>query len=352
MESCIGESAFPHGLFWLILKGATASPAIITLIETAKAKGITAEIIEIETFDSLLSRIWRHLPSVDPALDAKVRRASRREVNIPIAAAGTKNPILRTNALPLTLPKFCLRLAFKKTKEWDELKEALSEATREVAITKTEVIMGWGLRYSVKEIFRDELTDIDDLDVSDKMAALDANLYMKSMTERAICLALRKNKPLLYRKNRGQSFLIADNKAVDQSPLGPLAGLVGKTGGVVPGLFTTPTEEHPERQQIAWAECVEISIEQRDGRCWLLVQPNVWIWPKHGRRYARDFLDQRRGDRFNAKADNMLSVWLALLLPSDARGTDVSIRPFDGGSEAENPTFVLNNRTAYSRRLT
>ena len=204
----------------------------------------------------------------------------------------------------------------------------------------------------MKEIFGDELTDIDEVDVSDKMAALDANLYMKSTTERAICLALRKDKPLLYRNSRGRSFLIADNKAVDQSPLRPLAGLVGKTGGVVPGLFTTPTEKHPERQQIAWAECVELSIEQRGGQCWLLVQPNVWIWPKHGTRDAQDFLDERRGDRFNAKADKLLSIWLALLLPSGARGADVSVRPFDGGSEAENPTFVLNNRTAYSRRLT
>lgn len=91
-ESCTGENAFPHGLFWLILKGSTVSPAVTKLIDTAKAKGITAEIVEIETFDSVLSRIWRHLPSLDPTLDAKVHRASRREVNIPVSAAGARVP--------------------------------------------------------------------------------------------------------------------------------------------------------------------------------------------------------------------------------------------------------------------
>ena len=352
-EACARENAFPQGLFWLILKGSMVPPPVINLIEASKAKGITAEIVEIETFDAALSRIWRHLPSLDRTLDAKVRRASCQEVDIPVAGVGAKNPILRTNALPVaTLPNACLRLALKRPMEWAELKDALNKAGDEIAITKAEAVVGWGLKDSVKKTFENELTDIAELDVSDKMTTLDENLYIKSMTERAICLALRKGKPLLYRNSRGRSSLIADSKAMDQSPFGPLASLVGKIGGEVRGLFTTPTEKHPERQQIAWAECVEISIEQRGGQCWLLVRPNVWIWPKHGKRDAQDFLDERRGDRFNAKADKLLSIWLALLLPSTARGADVSLRPFEGGSGAENPTFVVNNRTAYSRGLT
>jgi hypothetical protein len=351
-EACEADNAFPHGLFWLILKGSAVPPPVARLMELAKAKGITADLVEIETFDSVLSRIWRHLPSPDPALDGKVRRAAHREVNIPVPAAGSNKPILRTNALPIVaLPKTSLAITFKKPKEWLELKEALNEAGETLAITKAEAVIGWGLQADVKEAFGSDLAEIGETEVSEKMKALDANLYLKASVEKALCLALRRDKPLLYRNSRGRSYLIADAKAEDQTPLVELSGLVGKVAGVNAGLFTTPTERHPERQQIAWAECVEVSIEQRGDFSWLLVQPNVWIWPKHGRRDAQDFLDKRRGDRYNQKADKLLSVWLGLLLPAGDKGAEFTIRPFEGGSESENPTFVLNKRTAFSRRV-
>lgn len=350
-DACAGNNPFPHGLYWLILKGSTVPDAVTRLVEIARSKGVMAEVVEIETFDSVLSRIWRHLPAHDPALDAKVRRASHRQVAIPVPRPGSNHPILRTNALPLvSLPKSALQLAFKVQKEWPDLKDVLSSAGESLVLTKAEAVVGWGTKNTLNEVFKADLDSIKDVDVADKMAALDANLYLKSAVERAICIALRKGKPLLYRGNRGRSFLIADYKAEDQSTLGELAGHVGKVGGIISGLFTTPSEWHPERQQIGWAECVEVSLEQRDGQCWLLIQPNVWIWPKHGRRDAQDFLDQRRGNRFNPKADKLLSTWLALLLPGSGKGADISIRPFDEGSEAENPTFTLNTRTAFSRR--
>lgn len=350
-EASAAENAFPHGLYWLVLKGSNVEPAVMTFMEALKAKSITAEIVEIETFDSVLSRIWRQLPNPDPNLDSKVRRATHRDVSIPVPVPGSGGAILRTNALPLiALPVRALQLNFKKVKEWPDLKESLNKISEEAAITKAEYVIGWGQRAAIAGAFGTDLAVIEEIDLSEKMAVLDSNLYLKSATEKAVCLALRRSKPLLYRKSRGRSFLIADAKAADSTALDALTKLVGKIGGTVPGLFTTPTECDPEKQQIAWAECVEVSIEQQEGNTWLLVQPNVWIWPKHGRRDAQDLLDRRRGDRLNGKADKILSAWLSILLPSSAKGTDVKVKPFDGDSEAENPTFILNNRTAYSRR--
>jgi hypothetical protein len=96
---------------------------------------------------------------------------------------------------------------------------------------------------------------------------------------------------------------------------------------------------------------VQLDIDERDGRFWLLVRPDIWIWPKRARDDATDFLDRKRSDRYNKKADELLSAWLGILLPVQAKGADVAVSPFAAGDQAENPIFVLNSRTAFSRKV-
>jgi len=351
-NACANTNAFPHGVYWLVLKNSKPLPAVTAFVEAARVKGVTAELVEIETFDSILSRLWRQLASPDPQLDAKVRKAAKQEVVIPLPAVGNRNPILRTNALPIVgLPKKCLGVKFGKPKEWDDLRLAATDAGDAMAFTKEDGVFAWGLSDTIKTAFAKDLTEIVEIDVTDKLSNLGDNLFFKSFFERAICLALKRGKPLIYRSTRGRSYLIADSHAADQSSFSALAAQVGKIHGKAAGLFTTPTGEHPEKQQIAWGEAVEISVEERNGQYWLLVQPNVWIWPKHGRRDAAQLLDKLRGGRFNAKADHILSAWIAILLPSDKPNSETVLRPFEGGSDAENPSIVVNNRTGFSRRL-
>jgi hypothetical protein len=350
-DACEIPNAFPHGLYWLALRNSKPLPAVTELLDLAQAKGITAELVEIETFDAVLSRLWRQLPSPDPALNAKVTRATNREVAIPLPPAGKKRPILRMNALPIMrLPSKCLSLSFETSKDWSELRETANKAGDELAFTKEETVFAWAEEQTILETFND-VRGIAEIDISNRLANLSENLSILSMLERAMALALKRGKPLLYRTVRDRSYLIADKHAEDQSVFGDLSELVGQLHGTATGTFTTPTDRYPDKQQIEWAESAEISIEEREGRYWLLVLPTVWIWPKHGRRDAAKLLDDLRGKRFNDKADKILSAWLSILLPSDERNVNISLRPFEGGTDIENPEFVVNNRTAYSMGL-
>jgi hypothetical protein len=63
------SNPFPSGIFWLTPSFAEVSGAVRLLIESAMAKGIEAHIVEIDTFDTILSRIWRQLPKKDEDLD-------------------------------------------------------------------------------------------------------------------------------------------------------------------------------------------------------------------------------------------------------------------------------------------
>jgi hypothetical protein len=255
------------------------------------------------------------------------------------------------NALPIVkLPQRCLEVSFSTPKDWEELRDAANQAGDELTFTKEESVFAWGTEKTIRDTWKN-VQKVSPVDVVGRVGDLAKNLYMLSMLERVAALALKRGKPLLYRTSRNHSYLIADKHAEDQTAFAILHEVVGKVHGKATGLFTTPTERYPDKQQIEWAEAAEISIEEKDGRYWLIILPTVWIWPKHGRRDAGKLLDDLRGKRFNEKADKILSAWLGILLPSDGKNANVALRPYDEGTDDENPEFVVNNRTAYSVRL-
>jgi hypothetical protein len=156
----------------------------------------------------------------------------------------------------------------------------------------------------------------------------------------------------VLRSDRSGSTLIVDRHASKNPDLDGLRSAIGGSlHGQVTVLMTIPTPDHPTPEPVYWAECVHLDLQQIEGRNWLVLSPDVWIWPKRARRDATDFLDRRRGGRFNLKADNLLSAWIALLLPGGGRGADHSVAAFDGAAGPGKPTFILNDRTAFSRRL-
>jgi hypothetical protein len=175
--------------------------------------------------------------------------------------------------------------------------------------------------------------------------------FFSSLLEQGIGKGLQRGQPLVLRSDRSGSTLIVDRHAPPNPVVDGLRSAVGGAlHGQVSGLMTTPTPDHPTREPVYWAECVHLDLQQIEGRNWLLLSPDVWIWPKWARRNATDFLERRCGGRFNPKADDLLSAWIALLLPGGGRGADHSTTAFDGPEGPGNPTFILNDRTAFSRR--
>lgn len=127
--------------------------------------------------------------------------------------------------------------------------------------------------------------------------------------------------------------------------------MVSKTSGAILGLFSPVTDEHPEAEQVRWSEALRISLDQKEGRNWLLLEPDVWIWPTHARLAATDFLDRRKGDRFNDVQNDLLNAWSEIILGTAQRNVELDVQPFASGTLAENPRFRVGSRTAFSRRI-
>ena len=345
------QNPYPHGLFWTGMKGSVPAAPVSELLQEARTRGIAAEYVEIETFDALLLRLWRNLEAKSPEIDAKVRKSRMVAVSIPLPQAGTVNPVIRMNGLPvLALPTQCLLLSFRQPKDWHELRRARDQARARLILTKSENdAWCWGSEEIVKQTYGNDLVSATPVDLPADLS-LAVNLHVRGFVEEALCLALTKGKPLVVRTTRTASFIIANPTAPTSDVLAPLIQVVSSAGGPVKGLRTAVTPIHPVSEQVAWAESLRVSLEVKDGRCWLLIEPDIWIWPQHARRDAIEFMDNRRANRYNSKHDALLNAWIRIVLGTDQLNSDAVVQAFDAGSDAANPAFRIGTRTAFSRR--
>ena len=342
---------FPHGLFWTGMKGSPPLGSVQALIDEASSKGVRAEYVPIETFDSLLSRVWRNIEGRPAELEGKVRKSEAAQVNIPMPKQGSKSPLLRMNALPIkALPTNCLRLRFNKPIEWNELRQAQHETEGQLILTKAEDVLSWGKETIAKEHFGSVLSAIESYALPDDLTGTES-LHMRGFLADALARALARSKPLLARSTRSGAWLIVDPHHQDVGPLTSLQGVVGKVNGTIPGLFTEPTDNHPDQEQVRWSEAARISFTVKDYQAWLMITPDIWVWPPRARRDATEFLDKRRSNRYNDTFNALLSAWAELILGPHEPGSEIAVTAFENGSEHENPRFVLGTRTAFARRL-
>lgn len=309
-EVLANPNAFPHGLYWTGIKGSPVPPTVQALLDQAQAKGISAHHVPIETFDTLMLRLWRNIQNKSADLDAKVRKVHVTPASIPLPANGEGRPILRLNALPIiSLPSQCNALTFRQPKEWEDLREARRKSENRLILTKTDAVLCWGNQQLIRDAFGEVPTSTDVRAIPTDLGAPD-HLHIKRFVEDALCAALIRQKPLLARQARNSAFVLVDPHTEDIGSLDALFKIVGKASGVVTGLFAPPIEGHAEPEEVSWTEAVRLSIDVKNGQTWLLVDPDIWIWPPRARELATEFMDERRKDRYNRKYNALLDAWI------------------------------------------
>ena len=343
-EAIEQNNAFPHGLFWTVPKLAYASEHVRDFISQARGKGIAANLVETGTFDEMLSKIWRNIEAKPPELEAKVRRASFAEVNIPLPDLGNRYPILRTNALPiLELPQRCGSINVGNSMTLRDLKDKKRAQPVKAVSTYTDKILYWGNHAEISKILPDDREYTGEAtEIEDAARYVAGSTIAKSFFEEGLATALCCGKPLALRRRAGVFHAVVHaDKSRDEifRPLRSALVFKGKDGfiaGDVKGLA-----------DVTWAESVSIRLEERGGVFWLMLEPGIWIKPLSRREEATDFLSQRRRYRYNPRSNAVLDAWVQILLGRIGGTDSAEVTCYPGHDFAA--SFQIGTRTAYSR---
>jgi len=341
---------FPHGLFWMKMKGSQPIGAVAEFISDAKAAGIRASFVDIEAFDTVMLRLWRNLPDPPEGLDAKVRRGRARKVSIPLPSRDGGRPLMRLNALPLTkVPGECAKVNLKDKPSWDTISEIQRAPETNSILTLDADVMAWGSEEDVSDAFGDEFISFEELRFEPDWRK-SSKLHVKRFLEDGLCKAFARTRQLLVRRRGSSVYLIVDRNAEDVGLFQRLFDEVGKTTGQIPRLTVPETDTHPSVGKVDFAEALRLSLGHGDDRMWLLLKPDVWIWPAHARKHANKFLDNRKGDRRNDKHDRLLSAWIEILSDDAGKDVEVSLSPFEGKTGFMNPVFGFSTQTAFAMK--
>lgn len=341
---------FPHGLYWMKMRGSTPLQSVAALMEDAKAVGVRAEFVDIETYDTVMLRLWRNLSNQPDGLDAKVRKGRAGTVLISVPDRTGGQPLVRFNGLPMTrIPTSCANVKLKATPSWESITDVKRRAETSALLTFDGDILAWGGPNDIEDSFGTDFVDKAEM-AFDPDWRIESKFHIKNFLEEGLARALCRERPLLQRRQRSGVSLIVDHKAQDVGILEDLHREVGKVTGQVPGLSLPATEEREAVHKVHFAEAVHLSLSYADERLWLLLKPDVWIWPAFARRHATQFLDRRKANRRNDVHDQLISAWIGILSDHAGKNVEVTLSPFDGDVGFANPVFGFSTQTGFAMK--
>ena len=338
------NNAFPQGLFWTIPRVCDLGENVLDLVTAANERGVHAHIVESGTFDEMLSKIWRQFKERPRDLDEKVRTAQIAKVSIPLPETGKHFPILRTNALPLlTYPARCGMVELEGAFTFGDLKRKIVEESPRAVLTYTDRILFWGNENEIAKVLPEgSPRTIEPFAIKDGHKLVSESGFVKSFFEEALVTALCEGKSLHLRRHKNKKYYaVVQHGTANEKKFDRLRNVLGYKGK--PGFLTGSV---PGLKDVTWAESVSIVLEERGGRLWVMLRPDIWIKPLSRRQEAIDFLRKRRLYRYNRQSYQLLDAWIEILLGEVGSGRTAKVSCYEDTEYRAD--FEIGTRTAYS----
>lgn len=328
---------FPTGLFWLHRGGSPILPSVVDLVERAKNAGIQAEVIEIQTFDELLGDIVRQFDDIPISIAEKLDRHHSRLSEIPLEPPGRGWPVIRLNALPVTgWPTICRRIdcAVGGTKEVREIVK--TQKVNAIAVRSRFGVLAFGEDGGLRRAFAQ--FDIKGFDCqSVELSRLHTESTELGLLREALAHAIQSSYPVVVERVHSNYILIPDLTKESAHGLAALQNAIGPLGGAIP------------RTSVEWTEALEIKLDYKLSRMWLLIEPTVHFGKPNTRdeRFlCADFVREKLATRYNRQWNSLIEAWIAFLMEDRE---DTTVRAF-GISDGIDASFTLNRITAFTRR--
>jgi hypothetical protein len=148
-------AAFPAGLFWLHRAGGEVLPRVAQFLTHAADKGVEAALIEVENVDEALRDLVRlHQGRIDTTTLDAFAAERRRWTGAPRPAGGRGWPVIRLNALPVTLIPTVCRRAVCQIGGYAEVRSAVERASVDVLVARTSAgVLAFGADADVRAAF-------------------------------------------------------------------------------------------------------------------------------------------------------------------------------------------------------
>lgn len=338
---------FPKGLHWFIRPGETPLKSVTDLIAKAKAKNIDAEIIEVDNFNELMSRLKKQFTALPEDL-IKQHLDRRYELpNIPIPVAGNKYPIIKTNALPiLAMPKQCY--AFKGTgiNNFQDLKVKLEKAEKYPIVTlREDKILSFD--YGLHSVLGGQ---VEGYKITEEMLGDDIEPHFKGFLQKSLFSAIGENGPFQIFTKGFTTHIVVNHRHQNDKRLLPISSAVDSVHRSKALCGKIPDT------QMHWAESIRLKLDRNLDRFWILVSPDVWIYDgdKTRETYQEEldtmkaFKKNRLKWRRNFEKARLVNAWQEVLFGSVSKSQAIDINLINTKDISEN--FSLLNYLASSGR--
>lgn len=335
------KNAFPAGFFWITRRQIDLFEDVKKFIDKAKACGVNAHIIEgVDTFDILMMRIWQLLPCKPPEYAQKIRPLINSTTFPPLAIPSGKNfPVIRFNAIEITsLPTSCLSTDIPEIRTYKELREKCKLAKPNLITTKTEKVLFWGAENELSKLSSGKC-NIAAHDLVSEVNNLGQNYIVKNFITEALCRSLTKDKPIYIKRRKTGFFIVVNPAAVTHSIFQELKqvaqrDLIGRGSG------------------FEWSEAVEVKVEQKNSKHYLIIVPTIWIQPPESREVAKFFLRAELKKRANQKYNAYLNAWLHIFFTSQvvSNKQPISVTAYSAIT-GNNPAFTIIPQTCFAGKL-
>jgi hypothetical protein len=348
------SGAFPAGLYWLTSDSAAVFPAVAELLREARAAGVDARFVDSANFDESLGVVARHatLPVASSDYLAMGRpKPYVRGVEIDTTQGG-QFPALRMNALPvIELPTTAIHIRSAQMidqRPGQLLRDANVSLFGDFGIASGRDFYGYGLANTWgRTLSRYKPETVEEVEVAVNSEAPEPVIV--GLLNEAVVRALAWDRPLRGRfTSRGHRILVWPDGSEDSQSL--FEPLLAAYGSPLTGTF--------ERER-TWREGVDVRLDWRLGRAWLLFEPWTWVdRPPHeerpnGQRRSRfagpdaaaSWVRERWVKRRNEIWAAAIAAWAEILVPGETASFSA---PQIDNSRLVAASFTIGKPTAYS----
>lgn len=334
-EAIDGGQGYPFGLFWFTRSLPTER--VKSFIAKAKATGIDAHVIEVQTFDELLADLLAQFPDLSKEDAELMENRGKRLTDAPLPQEKGGWPVVRLNAVEIIkFPSMC-RVVACEIGGVREVNDAIESSGAKIVATRRKAgVLLFGSDAEAEKAFKQRgITGTDVYTIERRRFWYDS--VEAGLVYDALVQAFVRELGLIAERKRGLRILRINSSEANSNTYSPLRILLTHICGTIPGTA------------VEWAEAIEIHIAFRLNRLWLVIEPTIWT-PKPltaEKNIVREFQRERQAKRYNRQANELLNAWCTVISANQPVATLSAFGVKDG----IDATFEISNTTAFSRRM-